>query len=74
MVLIQLRIHRIDLALTEGVIERLIDGGGRNAKARGGRAINDQRNGIAAELLIGGHIFKLGPLFQLGHEPRRPVV
>ena len=36
-VLIQLRIHRVDLALAEGVIQSVIDGGGRDAKTRGGR-------------------------------------
>ena len=45
MVLIYLCIHRVNLALTEGVIHRVIDGRRRDAEARGGDPVNHQRNG-----------------------------
>ena len=41
MILIELRVHRVDLPLTEGIIECVVDGGRCNAQARRGYAIDD---------------------------------
>ncbi len=64
MVLVELRVHRVDLALAEGVVESVVDGGGGDAEAGSGDAVDDERNGEAAGLLIGGNIFELGQLLQ----------
>ena len=58
MVLIDLRIHRADLPLTESVIQGVIDGRRRDAKSRGGNPVNHERYGQPACLLIGGDIFQ----------------
>ena len=64
-VLIQLRIHRVDLALAKGVVQRVVDGGRRDAQPRSGDAVDHQRDGKPARLLIGGHILQLRQLLQL---------
>ena len=48
MVLIYLCVHGADLALTEGVIECVIDGGGRDTQSRRGDAVNHERDGQAS--------------------------
>ena len=73
-VLVQLRVHRADLALAVGVVERVVDGGRRDAEARGGDAVDDQRNGQAAGLLVGGHVFEFRQLLQLLDEAVGPQV
>src|SRR5579859_6256665 len=40
-ILIELRVNRGDLALAEGVVQGVVDVGGKNANARGGIAIDD---------------------------------
>jgi hypothetical protein len=61
-VLIHLRIHRADLALTESIIQSVIDGGGRDPKSRGRDSINHQRYSQPSRLLIGGDIFQFRQL------------
>ena len=41
-VLVDLRVHGVDLALAEGVIERVVDGRGRDAEARRRDAVDDE--------------------------------
>ena len=48
-----------------GVVERVVDGGGRDAQARGGDAVDDQLNRQAAGLLVGGHVLQLRQLLEL---------
>ena len=67
-VLVQLRVHRVDLTLAEGVVQGAVDGGGRYAKARGRGAVDDDGFSLAAELLIGDDICELGKLFELFDE------
>ncbi len=57
MVLVGLGVHGVDLALAEGVVESVVDGGGSDAEAGSGGAINDERNGKSTGLLVGGNIF-----------------
>ena len=77
-VLVHLRIHGADLPLAERVIKCVIDGGGRDAQAGGGNAVDHQRYSETASLLIGGNVFQfrqlleprdetIGPLIQLIH-------
>ena len=73
-ILIHLRIHRADLPLTEGVIERVVDGCRRNAKSRGCDPVNHQRYGQASRLLIGRDIFQFRRLLQTGDETVGPVI
>ena len=65
MVLVQLRVHRIDLALSKGVIQSVVDGRGRDSQPRGRRAIDNQRDRQTARLLVGGYILKFLQAFQL---------
>ncbi len=51
-ILIQLCVHRVDLALPEGVVERVVDGGRCDAEARSGSTVNGQRCRLSAELLV----------------------
>jgi hypothetical protein len=53
-VLVEAGVHGGDLALTEGIVENLIDGSCCDAEARGGIAINDKGFGESLILLIGG--------------------
>ncbi len=48
--------------------------GRRNAKPRCGDAIDNQRHGEAAGLLIGGHIGQLRQLLHFVHEAAGPEV
>src|ERR1700732_384006 len=58
-ILIQLGEHRGDLPLTERVVERFVNGLRKNAKARGGVAVNDEIGFKALVLLVGGDVAKL---------------
>ena len=51
-ILIHLRVHRIDLALAERVIESAVDRLRCDSKARRGNAVDHQRFRYAAQLLI----------------------
>ena len=63
-ILVQLGVESVDLALPEGVVERVVDGLRRDAEARGGGAIDDQRLGLAVQLLVGDHVGQLGQLLE----------
>src|ERR1700723_42989 len=73
-ILIDLRIHRTDLPLTESVIERVVDGRGRDAKSRSGNAVDHPRNRQPSHLLVGGDIFQFWQLLQPAYETVGPVV
>ena len=63
MVLVQLCVHRVDLALAEGVIKSVVDGRRSYAEARGRRSIDHHRRRLTAQLLIRDHIGQLGQFF-----------
>ena len=71
-VLVQLRKNGGDLALPEGVVERVVDGLGQYAQTRRGIAINHQLGLQAAILLIGGDIAHGRQLAQLVDQSRGP--
>ena len=73
-ILVQLRVHGVDLTLAISVIERAVDGGRRNPKPRCGDAINHQRYRQASGLLIGSHVGKLRQLLHLVDQPAGPQV
>ena len=73
-VLIHLRIHRADLPLAEGVIERVIDGRRCDPKSRGRNPVDHQRHSQPSGLLIGSDILQFRQLLQLGDETIRPVI
>jgi len=58
-VLVELGEDGRDLALAEGVVERVVDGLGQDGQARGEVAVDDQRGHEAAVLLIARHVAKL---------------
>ena len=59
-ILVELGVESVDLALSEGVVERVVDGLRRDAEAGGGSAIDDQRFGLAVQLLVGRHVGQVG--------------
>src|ERR1700752_2811865 len=63
-----------DLALAEGIVERVVDERGLNAETRRLVAVDDERELAAARLLVGGHVAQLRELLELGEQPRRPGV
>ena len=71
MVLVELREHGGDLALAIGVIQRLIDGGGRDAQPRCRNAIVHQARLQPQHLLIAGSVAQLGKLLQPGQQAGR---
>ncbi len=73
-ILVELRVHRADLALPEGVVKGIIDRGGRDTETRGSDAINGQRHGESADLLIGRHVLQLLHAFHLRDELIGPVI
>jgi hypothetical protein len=58
-ILIQLRVHGIDLALPVSVIQRIIDSRWRYAQPRCCGAIDNQGYRKAASLLVGSDVGKL---------------
>ena len=73
-VLVEAGVHGGDLALSEGVVEHLVDGGCGDAEAGGGIAINDKRFGESLILLVGGDVAKFGHGARAGFEARSPGV
>ena len=73
-VLIHLRVHRVDLPLTEGVVQSVIDGRGRDAQSRGGDPVDHQRYRQPSRLLIGGNVFQFRQLLQPADETVGPVI
>ena len=63
-----------DLALTEGVIQRVIDHLRQHAEAGGLIAVDGQRGRGARDLLIGCHVTQQGQLGHFGQDARRPGV
>ena len=59
MILVQLGVQRADLPLPIGIVQRVVDGGGRNAQAGGRDPVDHQRSRQAAGLLVGGDILEL---------------
>jgi hypothetical protein len=57
-ILVELRVHRVDLPLPECIVERVIDSGWSDAEAGCCCTIDDERHGQAPRLLIGGNVFK----------------
>ena len=55
-ILIELRVQRVNLPLSESVIQRVVDGRRRYAEARRSGAVDDQRLRDAAQLLVGHHV------------------
>ena len=72
-VLVQLGVHGVDLALAEGVVEGVVDGGGSDAEAGGGGAVDDERDGETAGLFVGGDVFKVGQILKASDEAIGPV-
>ena len=71
-VLVERGVHGRDDALAEGVVERVVDGRGQDAEARGDLAVDrdvEQRPGI---LLIGGDVGDAGDGLDLVEEERAP--
>ncbi len=64
-ILVQLRVHRVDLALAEVVVKRVVDGRWSDPQPRGRDSVDGQRDRARAGLLIGCHILQLRQLFQL---------
>ena len=73
-VLIELRVHRIDLALSQSVVQSVVDGRRRNAKARSRDTVDDHRHCQPSGLLVGGDILELRQIFQFRHEAIGPIV
>ena len=73
-ILIHLRIHRVNLPLAKGVIQRVVDGRGRDAESRGRDPIDDQRYCESSGLLVGGNVLQFRQLLQTGDEAVGPVV
>jgi hypothetical protein len=67
-ILIQLRIHRINLSLPKRVIERVVDSRWRNSEPRSGRTIDHHRFCFTAQLLVRYHISQLWQLLQLRNQ------
>ena len=73
-VLIEAGVHGGDLALTEGVVEDLVDGGCGDAEARGGVAIDDEGCRKPLILLVGGGVAQLGHGAHAGEQAGSPGV
>ena len=58
-VLVELREDDRDLALAEGVVERIVDGRGGQAQARGGVAVEREVGAQAGGLLVAGYVGQL---------------
>ena len=72
-ILIELREDGGDLALAEGVVQRVVDIRGQHAEARGGVAIDGQRGEQPLVLLIAGDVANFRNGLQLFDEARSPV-
>ncbi len=64
MILIGLRVHRIDLALTKGIVRARIHGRRRKPEPRRGHSIDRHEGGQPTELLIGRDVAELRQTFQ----------
>src|ERR1700742_469480 len=73
-ILVQLRVHRVDLPLAKGIVERLVDGCWGNTETRRSYTIDYEGNGHAAKLLVRRNILKLRQFLEPRHEPAGPVI
>src|SRR5207248_8703494 len=71
-ILIQLGKNRGDLALSESVVKRIVDGLRQNAEPGSGITINHQVSFETTVLLITGHVAHRWQVPQFVHESRRP--
>ena len=74
MVLIELRVKGVDLPLAVGVVERVVDGVGRNAQPRRRHPINRKVQSACVGLLVGGDILNFLQPLQLADELVGPLV
>ena len=74
MVLVDLRVERRDLALPERVVQRVVDLRDGDAVARGGVAVDHQRELQARGLLVRHDVLDLGELAQRRRDLRCPLV
>ena len=74
MVLVQLRKDGRNLALAEGVVQRLVDGRGSNAEAIRRLAVENQFCPQAQVLLVACHVAQFRPFLQLGDHLRGEVI
>ena len=72
MILIQLGKNRGDLALSESIVKRIVDGLRQNAEPGSGITINHQVSFETTVLLITGHVAHRWQVPQFVHESRRP--
>ena len=71
-VLVELGEDGRDLALAEGVVERVVDHLGRDAESGGGGAIDAHGGLETLILLVARHVAELGQCAEALHEPGRP--
>ena len=71
-VLVHLRVHRVDLPLAEGVIQSVIDCRRRDAESRGGRPVNREGYSEPSGLLISRDTFQFWQPPQLADEAVGP--
>ena len=74
MILVNLGVHRIDLPLTEGVIQRVVDRRRCDPESRGSYPINVQEYGKAPRLLIRRDTLQFRQILQAVHEAIGPVI
>ena len=72
--MVRLREDRRDDALTESVIQRIVDGRGGDAEARGGVAIDGDERGKPLVEIVGRHILDIGFLIEPGDQLGNPLV
>jgi hypothetical protein len=74
MVLIERGKHRRNNALAESVVERIVDGGGQDAEARGDVALDGDVEDRPGTLLIGGNVGDARDGLDPVEEERRPMI
>src|SRR5260370_12675443 len=62
-ILVKLRKNGRDLALAKGIVKRVVNVGKKNAKARGGIAVDGKRSEETLVQLIAGDVAKFGERF-----------
>ena len=72
-ILVELRKNRGDLALAEGVVERVVNVGRKNTEARRGVTVDGDGSDQTLVQLVAGDVTQLGQRFQLVDEARSPV-
>src|ERR1700746_1135137 len=72
-ILVERGVEGGDLALAGGVVQSGVDGGGQNAKAGGGVAVDNQRSEKALVQLVTGNVADHGNGAEFLHKARQPV-